>query len=231
AVQAGVQHVVIPAVAPSNFQAVRDLAHQYPCGAYALGIHPLCIPAASHQDLIVLEQAICRSMDDPKFVAVGEIGQDFFIPELKAPAMQRKQESFYEAQLKLAETYQLPVILHVRRSQDRILKYLRMRKGAYGIAHAVNGSYQQAEAFIELGFALGAGGAMTFARARQVRRLATELDLEHWVLETDAPDIPPAWLSAQHGATPRNEPAEIARIADVLAQLREVSRDDVLQVT
>lgn len=231
ALDASVQHIVIPAVAPHNFKAVRDVAYQYPGGAYALGIHPIYIADATDDDLTTLDVAIQQAMDDPRFVGLGEIGLDFFIPELKTPEMQRKQEAFYVAQLKLADRYQLPVILHVRRSQDRIVKYLRDYPKLSGIAHAFNGSFQQADAFLDLGFVLGAGGAMTFSRARQIRRLAIEIGLENWVLETDAPDIPPAWLHGEAGAAPRNEPAEVARIAEVFAELREVSLEDVLLAT
>src|SRR5690625_4892292 len=227
----GVQGIVIPAVGPYNFPAVRRLAHQFTGGAYALGIHPVAIPNTRPGDLETLEQAIRASLDDPRFVAVGEIGLDLFIPELKTPAMQEKQEHSYDAQLRLALKYGLPVILHVRRSQDRILRYLRKYPAVQGIAHAFNGSFHQARVFLDLGFVLGAGGAMTFARARQIRRLVTELPLEHWVLETDAPDIPPAWLTDPHGGSPRNEPAEVARIAETLAGLRQMDVDDVLRIT
>lgn len=231
AIDAGVQRIVIPAVDHHNFQAVRDLAHAYPGGAYALGVHPICVPRTRLEDLDLLEQAIQRALDDDRFVGVGEIGLDFFIPELKTPDMQRKQELFYKEQLKLADQYGLPVILHVRRSQDRILKQLRANPRVRGIAHAFNGSFQQAQAFIDLGFVLGAGGAMTFSRARQIRRLVTELALDHWVLETDSPDIPPAWLQAEAGVAPRNEPAEVAGVARVLAELRGTSVEHVLQAT
>src|SRR5690606_38127742 len=145
-----------------------------------------------------------------------------FIPGLKTPAMREKQEAFYQAQLKLARQHGLPVILHVRRSQDRILKYLRRYPELRGIAHAFNGSFHQAQEFLNLGIVLGAGGAMTFSHARQIRRLAVELPLESWVLETDAPDIPPSWLQSRDGTPPRNEPAEVAGVAAVLAQLRQV---------
>lgn len=228
---AGVRHIVIPAVAPDNFGAVRDLAHAFPAGAYALGIHPIAIPQSHENDLKVLERAVEQALDDPRFVGIGEIGLDFFIPELKSADMQEKQESFYRAQLKLAHRHGLPVILHVRRSQDRILKYLRRFPGIRGIAHAFNGSFVQARGFLDLGFVLGAGGAMTFPRAKQIRRLASELPLESWVLETDAPDIPPAWLTADDGVPPRNEPAEVAGVARVLAELRQTSVDHVLSAT
>lgn len=231
AADAGVQHVIIPAVAPYNFRLVRDLAHEYEGGAYALGIHPICIPQARAHDLEILDLAIREAMDDPRFIGVGEIGLDFFIPELKTADMRRKQEDFYVAQLKLARKYQLPVILHVRRSQDRILKYLRNYPDTCGIAHAFNGSFQQAGHFLELGFVLGAGGAMTFSRARQIRRLVSELPLDSWVLETDAPDIPPAWLHGEEGQAPRNEPAEVAGVARVFAQLKDVPLERALHVT
>lgn len=227
----GVAHVVIPAVAPYNFSLVRDLAHRYDGGAYALGIHPICIAQAQPKDLETLETAIRAALDDPRFVAVGEIGLDFFIPELKTPEMQAKQEQFYKAQLQLAKKYDLPVILHVRRSQDRILKYLRHYPEVSGIAHAFNGSRQQTQSFVDLGFVLGAGGAMTFTRARQIRRLLTEFPLDNWVLETDAPDIPPAWLHSDDGTSPRNEPAEVSGVAQAVAELVGSTPDDVARIT
>jgi TatD DNase family protein len=130
----------------------------------------------------------------------------------------------------------LPVILHVRRSADRLLKYLRELappEGWRGIAHAFNGSQQQAEAFIGLGLKLGFGGAVTFEAARQIRQLAVNLPLDALVLETDAPDMPPHWLyqtaqvRAEGGAQGRNEPAELPRIAQVLADLRGISVHDL----
>lgn len=227
----GVGAIVIPAVARFNFDTVRDLAHAFKGGAYALGIHPICVPAAHDADLAELESQIQRSLDDPRFVAIGEIGLDFFIPALKTPDMREKQERFYAAQLDLAVRYGLPVLLHVRRSQDILLKYLRRRAAIGGIAHAFNGSFQQAEQFIASGFALGFGGAMTFTRALQIRRLAAELPLESLVLETDAPDIPPAWLGEPGGATPRNEPGEVAGVARVMAELRNLALEDVIHAT
>lgn len=217
----GVRCIVIPAVAKHNFFTVQQLAQQHTELVYALGIHPLFVPQAELTDLAVLEQCLEQAQTDPRLVAVGEIGLDFFMPELKTPAMQEKQIYFYEAQLKLARQFDLPVLLHVRRSQDQILKFLRRHSGSIGIAHAFNGSYQQAQQFIDLGFGLGFGGAMTFTRAKQIRRLAAELPLEHIVLETDAPDMAPAWLSPKINPSQYNRPAELAAIAAVLAELRQ----------
>lgn len=227
----GVEGIVIPAVARANFDAVRELAHQFPEGRYALGIHPIAVPEAQDADLECLAQQIELCLADARFVGVGEIGLDFFLRELKEPDMRKKQVRFFEAQLKLAQQYDLPVIVHVRRSQDDVLKYLRRREGVRGIAHAFNGSFQQAEQFIAQGFKLGFGGAMTFERALQIRRLAAQLPLDAIVLETDAPDIPPAWLGRPGGEPLRNEPAEVARIGQVLAELRGISNEEVVEAT
>lgn len=220
--RAGVRGVVIPAVCAGNFDAVRDLAHALRGGAYALGIHPLFVPQATGNDLAVLEARIEGAMDDARFVAIGEIGLDFFVPELKTPAMRERQEHFYQVQLALARRFGLPVLLHVRRSQDRLLKYLRAGPPVGGIAHAFNGSRQQADAFLAQGFALGFGGTLTFERSLQIRRLATDLPETSFVLETDAPDIAPAWLGERGGPPARNEPAELAGIARVMADVRSV---------
>lgn len=221
---ARVHAIVIPAIARSNFDRVRELAHSFAGGVYALGIHPICVPQASIDDLAVLESEIRASLSDPRFVGIGEIGLDFFLPELKTDAMRRRQEEFYSAQLDLAVQFDLPVILHVRRSHDILLKHLRRRPRIGGIGHAFNGSFQQAEQFIAQGFVLGMGGAMTFDRALQIRRLAQRLPLDALVLETDAPDIPPAWLESGS----RNEPSSVAGVARVLAQIRGTTLDEVI---
>jgi TatD DNase family protein len=220
ALAAGVSMIVIPAVAASNFDTVRQMAHRHGF-AYALGIHPLCTGDAQDSDLDRLAEALRRHRDDPRLVAVGEIGLDFFVPGLDPV----RQERFYMAQLKQARDAGLPVILHVRRSADGLLKGLRRIDVPGGIAHAFNASAVQAEQFLDRGFKLGFGGAMTFDRALQIRRLAAELPESALVLETDAPDIPPHWLyrtAAQRaaGETSRNEPAELPAIAHTLHELR-----------
>jgi len=225
---AGVRHCVIPAVEAANWDTVRLLAQRWG-DSYCLGIHPLYVPQATDADLQALQAQIAQHQDDPRLVAVGEIGLDFFVPALCTPAMREKQERYYCAQLQIAAQATLPVVLHVRRSADRLLKHLRALRpatGWRGIAHAFNGSEVQAQAFIELGFKLGFGGAVTFERALQLRRLAQTLPLDAIVLETDAPDIPPHWLYAtaqarnDGAAQGRNTPAEIPRIAQTVAQLR-----------
>ena len=253
ALQAGVTQCLIPAVEAANFDTVRLLAHRHtatplaadatatssetPRDVYALGIHPLYTPAATEAHLQQLNAALQHHRADPLLVAVGEIGLDGFVPNINTPEAWDKQQQFYRAQLKLARQHQLPVVLHVRRSADALLKGLRDIPVKGGIAHAFNGSLQQAHAFIELGFKLGFGGALTFERALQLRRLATTLPLSAIVLETDAPDIPPHWLytpAEQRAAgvpQGRNSPGQLPRIAQVLADLRGISLAEVAHAT
>ena len=218
---AQVPMLVLPAVEAAHFERVRALAHRHGL-AYALGIHPLYTDRAADADLELLAQALKAHADDPRLVAVGEIGLDHFVPELDRV----RQQTFYLAQLKLARDAGLPVILHVRRSADALLAGLRRVPVVGGIAHAFNGSDQQAAEFVRRGFKLGFGGAVTHERALQIRRLAYTLPDNALVLETDAPDIPPQWLyrtavqRAQGLSHGRNEPAQLPRIAEVLAGLR-----------
>jgi TatD DNase family protein len=228
---AGVGLLVLPAVAPFDFAAVRQLAAAHGL-AYALGVHPLYVDQADDDALDHLRDALQAARGDPRLVAVGEIGLDHFVHESDLA----RQEHFYVAQLKLARDHGLPVLLHCRRSSDGLLKGLRRIEVPGGIAHAYNGSQAQAQAFIERGFALGFGGAMTFERALQIRRLAQAMPAHALVLETDAPDIPPHWLyrtAAERaaGQRSRNEPAELPRIAQTLAALRGITPQEVAALT
>ena len=229
---AGVTRLVIPAVERGHWDAVRALAARHG-DAYALGIHPLYTPRAQDEDVERLHDALARLAQDPRLVAVGEIGLDFFVPGFD----EARQERFFRAQLRLARRLGLPVLLHVRRSVDRVLKGLREIPVAGGIAHAFNGSAQQARAFIGLGFKLGFGGAVTFECALQLRRLAAELPLSALVLETDAPDMAPHWLyrsraeRAAGAPQGRNSPAELPRIARELARLRAIEEGELAQAT
>jgi TatD DNase family protein len=223
AVDKGIKAILLPTVQASDWEQAKNVATQYsnqiPGLVYTLGIHPLYINQAQESDIEILKNQIEQSLDDPRFVGIGEIGLDYFVEGLDP----QRQEYFFHKQLDLAQQFQLPVILHVRRSQDAILKALRKRKVPSGIAHAFNGSHQQAEQFIELGFKLGFGGAATYDRALQIRRLLNELPLESIVTETDAPDIPPAWLKEE--GCQFNEPALLPRIAQQLASVRGISEE------
>lgn len=216
--QAGVACIVIPAVEIANFEAVQAVCGRFDFCAAAYGIHPMYVMHAQEQDIDLLRQWLKR---EPA-IAVGEIGLDFFVEGLDAD----RQLWFFQQQLQLAVEFGLPVILHVRRAVDAVINELRRYGVKGGIAHAFNGSRQQADTLIGMGFKLGFGGAMTFDRALKIRELARSLPLEAIVLETDAPDIPPAWVAKQ-----RNSPQQLPKIAQVLAELRETEVEKVMLAT
>jgi TatD DNase family protein len=219
AFQQGVSGIVIPAVARSTFDSVITLSNKHQHCAYALGIHPMYVDDASIYDIEVLKEYV--EGNNP--VAIGEIGLDYYVTKENIV----QQTYFFTEQLKIAKQFDLPVILHVRSAIDDVLKYLRRFEIHSGIAHAFNGSFQQAEHFIALGFKLGFGGAMTYSRASKIRELASKLPLSAIVLETDSPDIPPEWL----GSKGRNTPLELNKIAQILADLKQVNVSQVLDIT
>lgn len=221
--EAGVAGIIIPSVVQSNFAAVRDCCLRYPGCFPAYGIHPLYTNSATEIDLSALREWLAHELIGrlPP-VAVGEIGLDYYVPGFDA----LRQEFFFVEQLKMAREFDLPVLLHVRRAVDQVLQCLRRTRVRGGIAHAFNGSRQQAEAFIRLGFKLGFGGTMTYPGSVRIRQLAATLPLETIVLETDAPDIRPLWLSGV-----RNTPVELLRIAQVFAELRDLPFTGVAEAT
>lgn len=218
AYDAGVKLIVIPAVELASFNAVMECCQRYPYCIPALGFHPMYVYQHQPAHLDALRAAI----ENHQPVAVGEIGLDHFVPDLD----HETQEFYFVEQLKIAKEFDLPVLLHIRRANDQVLKNLRRYKVKGGIAHAFNGSVQQAVEFIKLGFKLGFGGAMTYPRALNLRRLAAELPLETIVLETDAPDIPPVFAHKQ-----RNQPEYLPGIAKVLAELRRLSPEEIASAT
>ena len=218
ALAAGVGRIVIPSVTVNSLNQVKNAVARYPGCVAGYGIHPLYVLQGKEDDIAILR----RWLADEKPVAMGEIGLDHFVKNIDLA----RQEWFFVEQLKLAKEFELPAILHVRGAIDPILKQLRRFKLRGGIAHAFNGSRQQADEFIKLGFKLGFGGAMTYNGSTRIRQLATSLPLEAIVLETDAPDIPPAWLNRG-----RNSPAELLKIAQVLAGLRQRSLAEISTAT
>jgi TatD DNase family protein len=213
-----VTRFVLPAVGAFNFDTVKALAHDIAGAVYCLGIHPMFVDNAKEEDLLTLKEKIQLSIADPKFAGIGEIGLDGFVPGLNW----EKQVQFFNAQLKLARDFDVPVVMHVRKAQDPVLKGLRVYQPRSGIAHAFNGSFQQAEHFLKLNMCLGFGGACTFTRALQLRRLASELPAHAIVLETDGPDIAPEWINKQ-----RNAPEHLPKIAQTIAELRGISVEEL----
>jgi len=223
AAEQGVTGILVPTVDRKSFDHVLAIVEEWssliPYLCFTLGIHPLYTPQASEEDLETLRRYVEQYQHHPRFMGIGEIGLDYFVSDLDPV----KQEWFFDEQLKLAKQFNLPVILHVRKSQDQILKRLRKMGLSGGIAHAFNGSMVQANQFIQHHFKLGFGGTLTYERSLQIRRLAKDLPIDSYVLETDAPDIPPAWLKETQAQKRRNEPLEIVGIAETFASLRDLS--------
>lgn len=215
---AGVRAFVLPGVIPAHFAALDALSAAHPDVAMAVGIHPLYVEQVDEAAL----DAVRARLELGGVVAVGEIGLDFYVEGQDI----ERQIQFFSAQLKLAREFGLPVLLHGRRALDAVLKHLRRVHVAGGIAHAFNGSREQADAFIGLGFKLGFGGAMTFEGSRRIRELAATLPLSSIVLETDGPDIPPAWRPEGPSL-----PEELPRYAGVLAELRGEPVEHIIAVT
>lgn len=206
----GINGIVLPAVTAAGWPRLLDVAASDSIFFPTLGLHPVYIAEHREEHLARLEAAI----EKYRPIAVGEIGLDHYVPELD----RERQMTFFEAQLAIAAAAGLPVVLHVRKAHDQVLACLRRSRVTGGICHAFNGSLQQARQYLELGFKLGFGGTLTYERARRIHRLARELPLEAMVLETDAPDMPPA---AHRGE--RNSPEYLPQILEALSRLRDES--------
>ena len=218
---AGVTHCLNPSVTLSSAVTVQALATQsatradWPRILPAFGIHPLYVAAVKPDDLPQLDEWLRKYRP----IALGEIGLDAYAgaPDFGA------QQQVFEAQLELAAAHQLPVLLHSRHAVEAVIQTLKRFQGRQqkipgGIAHAFNGSEVQATQLISMGFLLGFGGSLTYDGSTRIRHLACHVPIESIALETDAPDMSPAWL--QGG---RNESAELPKIACMLAALRDVA--------
>ena len=222
---AGVEAIVNLPGHVDHFAQAQATRERYGC-LTGFGIHPMWVAGpcstSKREDIATLRVWVEREKPE----LIGEIGLDFFIPDFN----QLEQEWFFSEQLKVARDFDLPVSLHVRRSQDHILKHLRRVKVRGGFAHAFNGSLQQAGEFVKLGFCLGFGGMATFPQANRVRALLRDVPINHVVVETDAPDIPPSFLGTM-GSHARNSPVHLPKIGEILAQARGMSAESFAAAT
>jgi len=209
---------VVPGVVARDWSRLLECCDAYGFDA-ALGLHPCFIDQHRNSDL----DRLAALLASEKVVAVGEIGLDFFV----ADQDQTRQMELFDAQLELAKQFNQPVLLHVRKAHDQVLKLLRQKKlSRAGIVHAYSGSEQQATQYADLGFKLGIGGSLTYDRAKKLRRIATDMPLSTLVLETDSPDIP----LLKHRGMP-NQPKRVREVAEVLAGLRGISLEELAHAT
>lgn len=220
AIEANIDTFIIPAVKAKRWPRLLQLCHTTPNCYPALGLHPLFLAHHHSTDIPQLEQQLASHRS---ILAIGEVGLDLYSPASDL----NRQRQLLQQQIAIATQAQLPLILHSRNANDQLYSLLRRQKFTFGgTVHAFSGSLQQAEKFIELGFLLGFGGTITFERAQRLRRIAATLALDHLVLESDAPDMAPARYHQQ-----RNEPAYLIEAAKVIATLRELSLEELAQIT
>lgn len=214
----GVNKILVPGILASTWPHLIEICQQYE-GLYpALGLHPVYQHVHKPQDIDALRDAVVKY----KPVAIGEIGLDFYIEN----ADRAGQIELFELQLQIAEEFQIPVVLHIRKAYDQVLQSLKKFKIKGGSAHAFNGSLQQAQQFIDMGFKLGFGGMVTFERSNKLRKLVKELPLEVMVLETDAPDM----TVASHRGE-RNSPEYLPEVVEAIAGIKFVTKEDVAYMT
>ncbi|WP_435606092.1 TatD family hydrolase [Pseudomonas knackmussii] len=215
----GVERQVLLGVFRENWERVIELAEQHTELHAALGLHPIYLAQHKPEHLRDLREMLQRLAGHPKLCAVGEIGLDYYVEELDREA----QQALFEEQLRIAIDFELPVLLHVRRSHAAVIATLkRLRVPRRGIVHAFAGSREEAREYLKLGFRLGLGGAPTWPQANRLRKVVAELPLEAIVLETDAPDMAPAMYPGQ-----RNSPEHLPAICEALAELRGVSAEEL----
>ncbi len=215
---AGVTHQIVPAIRASTWSALREVCLTGPGLHPAYGLHPVFLAEHSPDDLDALRTWVERERP----VAIGECGLDFFVEGLD----RAEQAMYFDAQLRLAREFDLPVIVHARRAVDAVIDAIRRVAGVRGVIHSWSGSDQQARQLFDLGFMLGIGGPVTYARATRLRGLVATMPIERLLLETDAPDQPDA--DARGG---RNEPTRLVRVCDTVAVLRGITPAAVAAAT
>ena len=215
----GVRRMVVLGVYRGNWQRVWDLVQSDPDLHAAFGLHPVYLDDHRPEDLKELGDWLTRLAGHRQLCAVGEIGLDYFIETLD----RERQQALFEAQLGLAKDFDLPALIHVRRSHAAVIATLkRITLKRAGIIHAFAGSKEEAREYIKLGFKLGLGGAATWPQALRMHRVLAELPLDSVVLETDSPDMAPAMFPGQ-----RNSPAHLPAICEALAGIMVVSPEQL----
>lgn len=218
--QHGVNSILVPSVAQKTWYQTIKLCQQSNACHLALGLHPIFINQHQPHHLNELDELVLQH----KPIAIGEIGLDFY--DNKDTLNKEKQSLFFDKQLIIAKQHRLPVIIHNRKAHDQCLSMLKEHRIHGGIIHAFNGSIQQAEKYIEMGFMLGFGGMLTFERSSKLHKLAQHIPIESIVLETDAPDMTVFQHSGQ-----RNSPEYVPYIADSLSKLTGKTIQEVALIT
>lgn len=216
---AGVMQILIPAVDAASWPQLAALCASDPLLYPAYGMHPCYLAKHQNADLSALD----AWLQNHPAVAIGECGLDYSEPTADRP----RQLALLHGHLEIAQRTGLPLILHARHAfEPLILELRRFGKPLHGVVHSFSGSAEQARALQKLGFMVGIGGPVTYARAQRLRRVVAALPIESLLLETDSPDQPDADHRGQ-----RNEPARLVDVLHCIAALRDVSPTELANHT
>ncbi|MBP5981378.1 MAG: TatD family hydrolase [Halomonas sp.] len=211
---AGVTHFIVPGTTRQCWSNVLVLGKRNDV-SICLGLHPYFMKQHRRDDVRELERML---NSNPWVSAIGECGIDARFKDTW-----EKQWDLFDDQLHLAKRYKLPVVIHCVQANDKVGKRLReLKLPQAGLIHAFSGSIEQARKFLDLGFVLGLGGAVTYARAQRLKRMVAALPDDGFVLETDSPDMP---LSGHQGE--RNEPKRVAQVCRIVSGLRSQTEQEV----
>jgi|TARA_B100001564_G_scaffold27325_1_gene20266 TatD DNase family protein len=220
--EAGVKALLHACVEPAEIPAIRSLADRFPEMRYSVGVHPLDTEHWCPDTVDVLRQA---ALDDPRVVAIGELGLDLFRDKNL-----EEQLAVLRPQLDLAVELNLPVIVHCRDAAEPMLDELRTRRSEgccpAGVMHCWGGTPEEMHAFLELGFYISFSGTVTFPKALATHACAEQVPEDRFLVETDCPFLAPVPRRGK-----RNEPAFVASVASRVADLRGVDVDRVAAVT
>jgi TatD DNase family protein len=217
---AGVVRFYLPAIDNATYEAMLNLEKKYPDKCIAMmGLHPCSVKENFEEELAIVEQWLNKR----NFVAVGEIGLDFYWDKTFIP----QQIQAFETQMQWALERNIPINIHARDAMDKCIELVKpfSDKGLQGIFHCFGGTNQQAKAIVDLKFYLGIGGVFTFKNAR-LPEVLQDISLENIVLETDAPFLAPTPMRGK-----RNESAYLQYIAQALADAKNISVERLAEIT
>ncbi|REG96363.1 TatD family hydrolase [Flavobacterium aquicola] len=220
AIDNGVSRFFIPAIDSSCTQSMYDLERDYPDNVFLMmGLHPTYVKDNYLDELQHVETELAKR----KFIAIGEIGIDLYWDKTHLA----EQQIAFRKQIQLAKQYKLPIVIHCREAFDEIFEILEEEKSPelFGIFHCFTGTYQQALQAISYNMKLGIGGVVTFKNGK-IDQFLSKIDLKHIVLETDSPYLAPIPYRGK-----RNESSYLINVADKLAQIYDLSANEIAVVT
>jgi len=211
---ASVELIVVPSVERRTWKRVCALANLHAVVYAAIGMHPLFIANHQESDLAQLESMLVENKRTRgSIVAVGEVGLDATVGDLVL------QEYFFRSQVELAVKYDLPVILHSRKTHSKVLEVVKSSSLVGGVLHAFSGSYEQLSSFVAAGIKIGVGGVITWPKSMKTRKAIAKAPLDSLLLETDAPDM----AVSVDGVRVKSMPVHVIKVFDVLCEIREES--------